>query len=74
MASNSDEHNKQVLECERMAKNSLSEADRSAWLRLAQQWMRMLRNSRGNETLQADQKDWPPANDQVPVDPIDAAL
>jgi hypothetical protein len=64
MSDGSDEYQKQAAECERMAKNSLSEADRASWLRLAQEWMRLLRNSRGDETRQADQKDWPPASDK----------
>ena len=63
MTDNSDEFKKQALECERMAKNSLNDSDRATWLRLAQEWMRLLRPTRGNETVQADQKDWPPERD-----------
>jgi len=55
----SDEYLKQALECERMAKNSITEQDRATWLRLAQEWMRLLRPTHGTETAQADQKDWP---------------
>jgi len=33
-----------------MAENSKSDSDRAAWLRIAQQWLRMLRGLRGNET------------------------
>jgi hypothetical protein len=35
-----------------MAENSLTEKDKAAWLRIAQQWLRMLRDLRGNETPQ----------------------
>lgn len=63
MSDNSDEYAKQAQECERMAKNSLNEGDRARWLRLAQEWMRLLRPTRGNETAQVDQKDWPPGRD-----------
>jgi hypothetical protein len=30
-------------EAQRLAENSLSEADRAAWLRIAEQWLRLLR-------------------------------
>ena len=63
MADTGDEFEKQARECERMAKNSVSDIDRASWLRLAQEWMRLLRGSRGNETVQADQKDLPRSND-----------
>lgn len=55
------EHN--VREAQRMAENSRSETDRGAWLRIAQQWLRMLRRERGDETSQADQTNWPAAQD-----------
>ena len=35
-----------------MAENSLTEKDKAAWLRIAQQRLRMLRDLRGNETPQ----------------------
>ncbi len=63
MIRDSHEYEKQARECERMAKNSISDTDRAAWLRLAQEWMRLLRGSRGNETMQVDQKDWPKPSD-----------
>jgi hypothetical protein len=63
MTKQSDEYAKQAAECERMAKNSVSDVDRSTWLRLAQEWMRLLRASHGNETVQVDQKDWPAADE-----------
>jgi len=44
-----DEYEQNVRECQRMAENSKSDHDRAAWLRLAQQWLRMLRSLRGNE-------------------------
>ena len=53
------EHN--VREAQRMAENSLSGSDRGAWLRIAQQWLRMLRRERGDETHQEDQTGWPAA-------------
>ena len=58
-----EEYAKQAAECERMAKNSISEVDRATWLRLAQEWTRLLRASHGNETAQVDQKDWPVADE-----------
>lgn len=61
--SDADEYKKQALECERMAKNSISDVDKATWLRLAQEWTRLLRASRGNETAQIDQKDWPSGRD-----------
>jgi len=64
MGNESDEYARQAAECERMAKNSISDTDRASWLRLAQEWMRLLRRSHGNETPQVDQKDWQtPTND-----------
>ena len=63
MADNSDEYEKQARECERMAQNSRSEVDRASWLRLAQEWQRLLRGLRHNETPQVDQKNWPRSND-----------
>lgn len=59
MSKDDSEYQRQAAECERMAKNSISEMDRASWLRLAQEWLRLLRTSRGNETAQVDQKDWP---------------
>ncbi|HEV2629436.1 MAG TPA: hypothetical protein VGV41_12420 [Pseudolabrys sp.] len=35
---------------------------KATWLRLAQEWTRLLRSSHGTETAQADQKDWPPGS------------
>ena len=61
--SDADEYKKQALECERMAKNSISDVDKATWLRLAQEWTRLLRASHGNETAQVDQKDWPSGRD-----------
>jgi hypothetical protein len=58
-----DEYERNVRECQRMAENSKSENDRAAWLRLAQQWLRMLRARRGDETAQADQSGWPTPRD-----------
>jgi hypothetical protein len=58
-----DEYERNVRECQRMAENSQTEVDRAAWLRLAQQWLRMLRELRGNESVQADQSQWPAARD-----------
>ena len=53
------EYEQNVREAQRMAENSLTERDKAAWLRIAQQWLRMLRAQRGNETPQADQTGWP---------------
>ena len=50
-----EEYERNVREAQRMADNSLSETDKAAWLRIAQQWLRMLRTLRGNETPQEDQ-------------------
>jgi hypothetical protein len=63
MSKNGEEYKRQAAECERMAKNSISDVDRASWLRLAQEWMRLLRSSHGNETAEIDQKDWPPSDD-----------
>jgi hypothetical protein len=57
------EYEGQVREAQRMAENSLNERDKAAWLRIAQQWLRMLRGHRGNETPQADQTHWPAPSD-----------
>jgi len=57
------EYEGQVREAQRMAENSLNERDKAAWLRIAQQWLRMLRIHRGNETPQADQTLWPSPSD-----------
>ena len=46
-----------------MAENSATDRDQAAWLRIAQQWLRMLRALRGTETLQADQSGWPDTQD-----------
>jgi len=54
-----DEYQRNLRECQRMAENSRSDPDRAAWLRLAHQWLRMLRSLRGNETPQVDQSGWP---------------
>ena len=53
------EYEQNVREAQRMAENSATERDRAAWLRIAQQWLRMLRALRGTETPQADQSGWP---------------
>ena len=56
------EFEQNAREAQRMADNSRSDADKAAWLRIAQQWMRLLRPLRGNETPQEDQSRWPAAN------------
>ena len=61
-----DEYERNVREAQRMADNSLSEADKASWLRIAQQWLRMLRSLRGNETLQEDGSLWPASRDDDP--------
>jgi len=38
-----DEYELNVREAQRMAENSITDADKAAWLRIAQQWLRMLR-------------------------------
>jgi hypothetical protein len=58
-----EEYGRHVRESQRMAENSRSEHDRAAWLRIAEQWLRMLRVARGDETAQADQSKWPAARD-----------
>ena len=57
------EHN--LREAQRMAENSVTDRDQAAWLRIAQQWLRLLRTLRGTETPQADQSGWPDANEDV---------
>ena len=57
------EYESNVREAQRMAENSLTENDKAAWLRIAQQWLRMLRGHRGNESPQADQTYWPAPSD-----------
>jgi hypothetical protein len=58
-----DEYERNVREAQRKAENSKSDHDRAAWLRIAQQWLRMLRALRGNETAQEDQSGWPNPQD-----------
>jgi hypothetical protein len=58
-----DEYERNVREAQRMADNSKFDHDRAAWLRIAQQWLRMLRALRGNETPQEDQSGWPQPDD-----------
>jgi hypothetical protein len=58
-----DEYELNVRESQRMAENSKSDHDRAAWLRIAQQWLRMLRALRGNETPKEDQSGWPKPRD-----------
>jgi hypothetical protein len=53
------EYEGNVREAQRMAENSRTDHDRAAWLRIAQQWLRLLRPLRGNETPQQDQSKWP---------------
>ena len=60
------EYEQNVREAQRMAENSLCDRDKAAWLRIAQQWLRMLRAQRGNETQQADQSGWPNPRDDDP--------
>jgi hypothetical protein len=57
------EYEANVREAQRMADNSVTEQDKAAWLRIAQQWLRILRGHRGTETLQADQTLWPAPSD-----------
>jgi hypothetical protein len=57
------EYEGNVREAQRMAENSRTDHDRAAWLRIAQQWLRMLRPLRGNETPQEDQSKWPAPSD-----------
>ena len=49
------EYEVQAREAERMAENSMNEKDRAAWLRIAAQWLRMIRPYRANETVELDQ-------------------
>ena len=60
------EYEQNVREAQRMAENSLTERDKAAWLRIAQQWLRMLRTHRSNETPQVDQSGWPDPRDDDP--------
>lgn len=53
-----------IREAQRMAENSRSDSDRAAWLRIAQQWLRMLRSARGDETAQEDQSRWPASRNE----------
>ena len=57
------EYEANVREAQRMAENSRTERDKAAWLRIAQQWLRMLMAYRGNETPQEDQSRWPVPKD-----------
>ena len=63
---NSDvrEYEALVREAQRMADNSLNESDKASWLRIAQQWLRMLRTHRKGETPQEDQSGWPAPSDE----------
>jgi hypothetical protein len=57
------EYEYNLREAQRMAENSKSDADKAGWLRIAQQWLRMIRVMRGDETPQEDQSAWPAASD-----------
>ncbi len=57
------EYEGNVREAQRMADNSITERDKAAWLRIAQQWLRMLRGQRDNESPQVDQSHWPAPKD-----------
>ena len=59
-----DEYELNVREAQRMADNSVTDADKAAWLRIAQQWLRrLLRGLRGTESKQEDQSRWPAPRD-----------
>ena len=58
------EYEGQVREAQRMAENSLNEKDKAAWLRIGQQWLRILRTHRKDETPQQDQSGWPAPSDE----------
>jgi hypothetical protein len=58
------EYEAQVREAQRMAERSRNKRDKNAWLRIAQQWLRILRIHRTDETRQQDQSTWPAASDE----------
>ena len=58
------EYEAQVREAQRMAENSRNEKDKAAWLRIAQQWLRILRTHRKDETPQEDQSAWPAPSEE----------
>jgi hypothetical protein len=58
------EYEAQVREAQRMAENSQNQTDKAAWLRIAQQWLRLLRTHRKDETPQEDQSGWPLPRDE----------
>jgi hypothetical protein len=41
-----DEYRTNAWECERMAKNSIDFKDKTAWLQMAQHWLRMIPTER----------------------------
>jgi len=49
-----EEYEMNVREAHRMAECSVSNPDRAGWLRIAEQWLRMLRTLREKEILQKD--------------------
>jgi hypothetical protein len=42
MENRNDEYRNNAHECERMADNSTNAADKASWLKIAQQWVRLL--------------------------------
>jgi hypothetical protein len=42
MENRNEEYRKNFAECERMADNCSNAADKASWLRIAQQWVRLL--------------------------------
>ena len=54
LMSDSEEYWRNAAEAQRMADNSYSAAHKAAWMRIAEQWVRMLSSARSAEATQAD--------------------
>ena len=58
------EYEFQLREAQRKAEIARDEKDKAAWLRIAQEWLRMLMTQRHTETVQPDPPGWPAPTDK----------
>jgi hypothetical protein len=56
--SDSQEFWRNAAEAQRMAENARNPKHRAAWLRIAEEWLRMLSTLKPAETPQAEQASW----------------
>jgi len=54
----SAEYWRNAAEAQRMAENSLDPIHKAAWLRIAEQWLRLLRNPASAEAPPAERASW----------------